>query len=52
MNQTPPERPTAQEIEVSIFGPGFGESIVVHAGNNEWVMSIRVSILAREGQPR
>lgn len=50
MNQTPAERPTAQEIEVSIFGPGFGELIVVHAGNNEWVI-VDLCIDSRSGRP-
>jgi hypothetical protein len=50
MNQTPVERPTAQEIEVGIFGPGFGESIVIHAGNNEWVI-IDSCIDSRSGRP-
>lgn len=31
----PPDR---DEIEVSIFGPGFGESALIHIGNNEWVI--------------
>ena len=30
--------PKTDEIEVSIFGPGFGESLVVHLGNNEWLI--------------
>lgn len=30
--------PSRDEIEVSIFGPGFGESILIHIGNNEWVI--------------
>jgi beta-lactamase superfamily II metal-dependent hydrolase len=33
-----PGRPAQQEVEVAIFGPGFGESIVIHAGNNEWII--------------
>jgi hypothetical protein len=28
--------PNADEIEVSIFGPGFGECIVVHPGDGHW----------------
>lgn len=28
--------PTADEFEVSIVGPGRGESVVVHLGDNEW----------------
>jgi beta-lactamase superfamily II metal-dependent hydrolase len=29
-------RPDPNEIEVSVFGPGRGECIVIHLGNNEW----------------
>src|ERR1700683_467870 len=38
INQISLDRPASQEIEVCIFGPGFGESIVIHAGNNEWII--------------
>lgn len=31
-------RPTDQEIEVSLFGPGFGECVVVHLGSNRWAV--------------
>ncbi len=30
--------PTEDEIEVSLFGPGYGEGILVHLGNNEWIV--------------
>lgn len=30
--------PAGDEIEVSIFGPGFGECIVVHVGGGEWII--------------
>jgi beta-lactamase superfamily II metal-dependent hydrolase len=30
--------PSPQEIEVTVMGPGFGESIVVHIGDNEWII--------------
>lgn len=30
--------PAAHEIEVSVFGPGFGECIVVHVGGGEWLI--------------
>lgn len=30
--------PRPDEIEVSIFGPSYGESVVVHTGNNEWLI--------------
>lgn len=31
-------QPADLEFEVSIFGPGFGECIVIHAGFNEWLV--------------
>ena len=30
--------PAADEFEVSVFGPGFGECIVVHVGSGEWLI--------------
>jgi beta-lactamase superfamily II metal-dependent hydrolase len=30
--------PRANEIEVSLFGPGYGESVVLHAGDNKWII--------------
>ncbi|MEQ1794793.1 MAG: MBL fold metallo-hydrolase [Nitrospira sp.] len=30
--------PADNEIEVSLFGPGYGESILVHLGNKEWMV--------------
>ena len=30
--------PKKNEFEISIFGPGYGESILLHTGNNEWVI--------------
>ena len=30
--------PKNNELEVSIFGPGYGESVVLHIGNGEWVI--------------
>jgi hypothetical protein len=31
-------KPAVDEVEVSIFGPGFGECIVVHLGFGEWAV--------------
>jgi hypothetical protein len=28
--------PSPHELEISIFGPGYGECVVVHLGNNHW----------------
>lgn len=30
--------PTSDELEVSVFGPGVGESIVVHLGHGDWMV--------------
>ncbi|MBF0320871.1 MAG: MBL fold metallo-hydrolase [Nitrospirae bacterium] len=30
--------PDEDEIEISIFGPGYGESIVIHIGENNWII--------------
>jgi len=30
--------PAADEVEVSIFGPGYGECVVVHIGNGDWLV--------------
>lgn len=30
--------PNLDEIEISVFGPGYGEAIAVHIGNGQWVL--------------
>lgn len=30
--------PNLNEFEISIFGPGYGECILIHLGNNEWIV--------------
>lgn len=30
--------PARDELEVSVFGPGYGESIVVHIGEGQWLI--------------
>jgi beta-lactamase superfamily II metal-dependent hydrolase len=35
LEMTPPE---ADELEVSLFGPGFGECVLVHLGSDEWMI--------------
>ncbi len=32
------EPPAPNEIEVSVFGPGYGECILVHLGVNQWLI--------------
>jgi hypothetical protein len=31
-------RPSDDEIELCLFGPGFGESILIHIGDNRWMV--------------
>ena len=42
--------PRADEIEVVLLGPGYGESIVLHLGDGSWV--IVDSCINSEGKPR
>jgi len=37
-------------LKSAFFGPGFGESIVIHAGNGEWVI-VDSCINSRSGKP-
>ena len=30
--------PSAREIEVSLFGPGYGECVLVHLGEGQWMI--------------
>lgn len=30
--------PAANEIEISLFGPGYGECVLVHLGENRWLI--------------
>ena len=30
--------PTPDQIELTLFGPGFGEAIIVHLGSNRWLL--------------
>jgi hypothetical protein len=30
--------PLAEQIEITVFGPGFGESILIHVGQNHWII--------------
>ena len=30
--------PAADEIEVTLFGPGYGEAIAVHLGDGSWLL--------------
>lgn len=30
--------PASDEVEVTLFGPGYGEAIVIHLGENSWML--------------
>lgn len=30
--------PSTDEVEIVVFGPGYGESIVVHVGDGDWII--------------
>lgn len=30
--------PAADEIEFSLFGPGYGEAVAVHLGDGTWLL--------------
>ena len=30
--------PGTHDVEVSVFGPGYGESIAIHAGGGQWIL--------------
>lgn len=38
MTPAPKDKPAADELEVSLFGPGVGESVVVHVGAGKWMV--------------
>ncbi|MFI5665216.1 MBL fold metallo-hydrolase [Streptomyces sp. NPDC051704] len=44
------EHPAVDEVEVSLFGPGLGECVVVHLGNAEW-MVVDSCVRAQESTP-
>jgi hypothetical protein len=31
-------KPENNEIEISVFGPGYGECVLLHAGDNNWII--------------
>jgi len=43
-------RPDAQQVEVTLLGPGYGESAAIHMGNNHWAV-IDSCIDSNTGQP-
>ena len=44
-----PQPPEDDEVEITLLGPGLGESCVLHVGNGDWL--IVDSCVTREGRP-
>jgi hypothetical protein len=44
--------PAPEELEVTVFGPGFGESVIVHLGHNRWIVFDSCSTLIPKNQRR
>ncbi|MER8013330.1 ComEC/Rec2 family competence protein [Streptomyces griseoluteus] len=42
--------PESNQIEVSLFGPGYGECIVIHAGDGDWIINDSCSPTGRRGR--
>src|SRR5437868_1391293 len=38
LNQNQKTPPPVDEIEVSVFGPGLGECILIHIGGGRWII--------------
>lgn len=32
------QKPQNSQIEIAVFGNGFGESVIIHAGDNDWII--------------
>jgi hypothetical protein len=31
-------KPNSEELEIHVFGPGYGESVLVHLGSGDWLV--------------
>jgi len=38
LNEPAYDVPNQSEIEVSLFGPGYGESVLIHVGGGKWII--------------
>jgi hypothetical protein len=45
-----PGRPDADELEISLFGPGYGEALAIHVGNASWIL-VDSCLDTRTGRP-
>jgi beta-lactamase superfamily II metal-dependent hydrolase len=48
MTELPP--PNSDQIELTLFGPGYGECVVVHLGENRWIV-IDSCLNTKTGKP-
>ena len=48
--ETPGTLPARDELEITLLGPGYGESIVLHTGDGSWI--IVDSCIDNRGDPR
>ncbi len=46
----PDSAPSPHQLEISVFGPGFGECILVHVGGGDWIV-VDSCIDRKSGQP-
>jgi hypothetical protein len=42
------DQPADDELEISIFGPGYGEALALHVGQGDWIL---VDSCLQDGQP-
>lgn len=52
MNVAPSDAPAADVVEVSLIGPGYGESVIIHLGDGEWVIVDSCATGNFQGFPR
>lgn len=38
MSNSQLQPPDPEELEISIFGPGYGEAIALHIGHGQWIL--------------
>jgi hypothetical protein len=32
------QAPSSRQVEISVFGPGYGEAVLIHVGNGAWIV--------------
>jgi hypothetical protein len=38
LSPSPTDAPASDVVEVNLFGPGYGESVLMHLGSNQWLV--------------